>query len=73
MRNLNEYIAREANKEDEYTGRFYSLPSLAITLRASGNYSDFFHENLWEGRFKLQALFDTAALLSCMAYIDRLY
>jgi hypothetical protein len=35
MRNLNEYIAREANKEDACTGRFYSLPSLALTLRAS--------------------------------------
>jgi hypothetical protein len=35
MRNLNEQIAREANKEDKCTGRFYSLPSLALTLRAS--------------------------------------
>jgi hypothetical protein len=35
MRNLNEYIAREANKEDKCTGRFYSLPSMALTLRAS--------------------------------------
>ena len=35
MRNLNEHIAREANKEDGCTGRFYSLPSLALTLRAS--------------------------------------
>jgi hypothetical protein len=35
MPNLNEYIAREANKEDECTGRFYSLPSLVLTLRAS--------------------------------------
>jgi hypothetical protein len=35
MRNLNEYIAREANKEDSCTGRFYSLPSMALTLRAS--------------------------------------
>jgi hypothetical protein len=35
MRDLNEYIAREANKEDNCTGRFYSPPSLALTLRAS--------------------------------------
>jgi hypothetical protein len=35
MRNLNEYIAREANKEDKCSGRFYSPPSLALTLRAS--------------------------------------
>jgi len=35
MRDLNEYIAREANKEDGCTGRFYSLPSIALTLRAS--------------------------------------
>ncbi|MFT7417743.1 MAG: hypothetical protein ACI9DS_002917 [Glaciecola sp.] len=35
MRDLNEYIAREANKEDKCTGRFYSLPSMALTLGAS--------------------------------------
>ena len=35
MRNLNEYIARQANKEDNCIGRFYSPPSLALTLRAS--------------------------------------
>jgi hypothetical protein len=35
MRNLNEYIAREANKEDNCSGRFYSLPFMALTLRAS--------------------------------------
>ncbi len=35
MRNLNEYIAREANKEDQCTGRLYSQPSMALTLRAS--------------------------------------
>jgi hypothetical protein len=35
MRNLNEYIASEANKEDGCTGRFYSLASVALTLWAS--------------------------------------
>ncbi|AGH46381.1 hypothetical protein C427_4279 [Paraglaciecola psychrophila 170] len=35
MRNLNQYIAREADKEDKCTGRFYSPPSLALSLRAS--------------------------------------
>ena len=32
---LSESIARQANKEESCTGRFYSLPSLALTLRAS--------------------------------------
>jgi hypothetical protein len=57
MRNLNEYKAREANKEDKCTGRFYSPPSLALTLRASCSCSNFFQKNLWEGRFKFQACF----------------
>ncbi|GGZ49783.1 hypothetical protein GCM10011274_04810 [Paraglaciecola chathamensis] len=35
MRDLKEYIARQANKEDDCTGRFYSQPSLALSLRAS--------------------------------------
>ncbi len=35
MRNLNEYLARVANKEDKSTGRFYSMPSLALTFWAS--------------------------------------
>jgi hypothetical protein len=35
MASLSEPIARQANKEDACTGRFYSLPSLALTLRAS--------------------------------------
>ena len=30
MRNLNEYVAREANKENKCTGRFYLPPSLAL-------------------------------------------
>jgi hypothetical protein len=35
MASLNEPIARQANKEDGCTGRFYSLPSLALIVRAS--------------------------------------
>jgi hypothetical protein len=35
MRCLNEPIAVQANQEDSCTGRFYSSPSLALTLRAS--------------------------------------
>ncbi len=35
MKCLNEHIARLANKEDKWTGRFYSLPFMALTLRAS--------------------------------------
>ena len=35
MRCLNEYIARKANFEDNCTGHLYSLPSLALRLRAS--------------------------------------
>jgi hypothetical protein len=35
MASLSEPIARQANKEGGCTGRFYSLPSLALTLWAS--------------------------------------
>ena len=35
MKCLNEHIARQANKEDQCTGRFYALPSMELTLRAS--------------------------------------
>jgi len=35
MRYFNGGIARAANQEDNCTGRFYSLLSMALTLRAS--------------------------------------
>ena len=35
MKNLNEFIARQANKEDQCKGRYYSLPSMALFLRIS--------------------------------------
>jgi hypothetical protein len=35
MASLSEPIARQANKEESCTGRFYFLPSLALTLLAS--------------------------------------
>jgi hypothetical protein len=56
MASLSEPIARQANKEDGCTGRFYSLPSLAHPWGQLKLFN-FFHKNLWEGRFKSQACF----------------
>jgi hypothetical protein len=42
MVSLSEPIARQVNKEDGCTGRFYSLPSMVLTLRASKSCSIFF-------------------------------
>lgn len=44
----NEGIALNANKEDNCTGQFYPLPSVALTLRATSNLLPI---NLWEGPF----------------------
>ncbi|MCZ4339966.1 hypothetical protein O4H34_21605, partial [Shewanella colwelliana] len=70
MRCLNEPIARQANQEDNCTGRFYSLPSMALTPWASRSCSRMLHAFLWEGRFKSQALLDEVAVLACMAYVE---
>lgn len=60
------------HKEDGCTGRFlfYSLPSLTPILRASQSCSNLFPTNLWEGRFKSQALLNENAVLAFMAYAD---
>jgi hypothetical protein len=52
MASLSEPIARQANKEDGCTSRFYSLPSLGQLKQLN-----FFQKDLWEGRFKSQACF----------------
>ncbi len=61
MRVLNEGIARDANKEDQCTGRFskdhpWSLP------KARFGHANSLPANWWEGRLKSQALLDTRAL-----------
>ena len=65
MRILNEAIAREANREDRCTGRFYHGhpgPCPFGQPKGCANCS----YNLWEGRFKSQALLDEAALAACL-------
>jgi hypothetical protein len=63
MRVLNENIAREANQEDNCTGRFWAVlriltPTALVASMHIGN------------RFKSQAILDESALAACMAYID---
>ena len=63
MRCLNEPIAREANKEDNVTGRFWAAPAHPC---AHGTCA-----SLHIGRrFKSQALLDEQALATCIAYVD---
>jgi hypothetical protein len=69
MPNLNEYIAREANEEDNCSGRFYLPPYLALALWPA-EAVQILSYNLWEGRFKSQALLDVNAVLGCMAFVD---
>jgi len=59
---VNEGIARQANVEDECTGRFWPLlriPAFAVLEHPCSS----------EGRFKSQALLDEASLMACLAYI----
>ena len=63
MRCTNEPIAREANHEDEATGRFWAAPAHPC---AHGTCASL-HIG---GRFKSQALLDEKALAACMAYVD---
>jgi hypothetical protein len=70
MSSLSEPIARQANKEDGCTGRFYSLPSLGPAEAVQ----IFSREICGEGVLNLKPAFttrrDAAAVLSCMAYVD---
>ena len=61
LRELNENIARQANHEDNCTGRYYKRrPAFYLSGPLRG--SNLFPTNWWEGRFKSQALLDEAAL-----------
>jgi len=63
MRCTIEPVAREANHEDEATGRFWAAPAHPC---AHGTCASL-HIG---GRFKSQALLDEKALAACMAYVD---
>ena len=62
MCRVNEPIAREANHEDDATGRFWAAP---VHPCAHGTCASL-HIG---GRFKSQALLDEKALAACMAYV----
>ncbi len=63
MRFTNEPIAREANHEDNVTGRFWAAPAHPC---AHGTCASLHIGS----RFKSQALLDEQALAACMAYVD---
>ena len=63
MRCINETVAREANYEDNVTGRFWAAPAHPCTHGTC--------VSLHIGsRYKSQALLDEKALAACMAYVD---
>jgi len=59
MRTVNERIARQANAEDQCTGRFWGRFLLLQNRHTV--------PPVYKGRFKSQALLDEAALAACMA------
>lgn len=70
MRNINEPIARQANLEDNCTGRLYRTHPCVLPCGPSYGRSKTFPTILWEGRFKSQTLLDEQALAACLTYVD---
>jgi len=62
MRTVNERIARQANAEDNCTGRFWGRFLLLQNRHTI--------HPVYKGRFKSQALLDEAASAACMVYVD---